>query len=352
MKTPDWIQPFAESSYQLFVHHDPKSHLPFNAWGLHPLYADLWLRKIYEMIVKFEEKGFKIGDYLDLFPNLSSTRLIILVNAIQYQTANLNDPEMIVKIQDFLVDSLKIRAKEDFFALEKNVELNDGQLNKILNSRPFVKVSIDESKEIGKILVALASLTHGLYGDWSPDFSYEISGPYYRDNKMILNRSFPDLRPKDIWPEIDWSYKDFSIITEYENLTAKIAYVGCHIIYSDNVIEKLVGYSFRIDEQEISGLEKLKGLREELMLIAANQYEKFMGMDFENQKIKFVFQENYQLKKLFDLVGMDWKPSKDILDRIKGKELIKDVFPSYDITMEKYMETFGANSMIKAYNSL
>lgn len=36
MKKPDWIEPFLKSSYQLFIHHDQASHLPFSAWGLHP----------------------------------------------------------------------------------------------------------------------------------------------------------------------------------------------------------------------------------------------------------------------------------------------------------------------------
>jgi hypothetical protein len=350
MKTPDWIQPFVESSYQLFIHHDPQSHLPFDAWGLHPYYADLWLKKIYEMIVKFEEKRLRISDHLNYFSNLSSTRFIILNNTIQYQTSGMDNPEMIVKIQDFFINSLKLRAKEDLFALEKNIDLDEKRLNELIKSRPFTKASFEESKELGKILVALASLTHGLYNDWCTDFNYEISGPYYRNNKTILIRSFPDSSPSSIWPEIDWSYNNFSIITEYENLTAKIAFVGCHIVYSDNVIKKLSGYNFRVDEKEIAGLDELKRLREKIMPIAVKQYEKFMGMDFENQKIKYVFQENYQIKMLFDLVGMDWKPSKEILDRIKNKELIKEIFSSYDMTMEKYMEIFGFNKLIRAYN--
>jgi hypothetical protein len=352
MEKPDWIQSFAQSSYRLFVNHDPESHLPFNAWGLHPLYADLWLKKIHEMVVKFEEKGFKIDDYLDLFPNLSSTRFIILINAIQYKTSCLNDPEMIVKIQDFFVNSLKIRAKDDLFALEKNIDLEKSEIDELIKNRPLAKANVDESREIGKILVALASLTHGLYNDWCTDFNYEISGPYYRDNRMVLIRTFFDSKPRDIWPEIDWDWKNFSAITEYENLTAKIAYVGCHIIYSDNIIEKLTGYNFQVDGRAIVGFNQLRSLREKLMPIAAGQYEKFMGMDFENQKIKYLSQENYQLKKLFDLVGMDWRPSKEMLDRIKGKKLIEDVFPSYDMTLERYIENFGINKMIRAYESV
>jgi hypothetical protein len=352
MKIPDWVQPFIDSSYHLWINHDPQSHLPFDAWGLHPYYNELWLKKIYEMVKKFNEKGYKISDYLDYFPNLSSTRFIMLMNTIHYQTSKMDAPEIISSIQDFFVTSLKLRAKDDLFALEKNVELNDDQLNRLLMKRPVRSVGSEESRELGKILVALASLTHGLYNDWCTDLNYEISGPYVKDKKLYLIRSFPDSRPIDIWPEIDWQFKDFSIITEYEDFSAKMAFVGCHITYSASAVEKLTGYNFQIDGKEIMGLEELKKLRETLMPIAASQYEKFMGLGLEDQKIKYVMQEHYQLKKLFDLVGIDWKPTDEMMGKIINKKLIEGVIKSYDMTKAEYAERFGHNKMICAYNGI
>jgi len=350
MNTPEWVQQLADSSYQLFINHDPQSHLPFNAWGLLPYYGDLWLKKIHEMVIEFKKRGYNISDYLDYFPNLSSTRFIMLMNVIHYHLSDLDDPRLIMEIQDFFVASVKARAKEDLFATEKNVELSAIQLSELLEKRPIKKCNLEESKEIGKILVALASLTHGLYNDWCTDFNYEISGPYFNNEKTVLIRSFPDTRPIDIWPEINWYFKDFSIIAEYSKLSVKIAFVGCHITYSENSVENLSGYNFQVDGKDISGVGQLKTLREKLMPIAAEQYEKFMGMDFESQKIKFVYQEHYQLKKLFDLAGIGWQPSAKLLDRIKGKELVKDVFTNYNVTIDEYREIFGFNKLIKAYN--
>ena len=350
MKAPDWIEKLARSSYQLFIHHDPKAHLPFDAWGLHPLYNDLWLKKLYEMVTIFREKDYQVKDYLDYFPNLSSTRFIALMVLIHHQTSKMNNPKLVTTIEDFLVESIKLRAKKDLFAYDANIEYSDAELKKILSERPLNKVSLEESREIGKILVALASLTHGLYNDWCTDFDYEISGPYYLSGKMILVRTFPDIRPIDIWPNISWPYDRVSIITEYKNLKAKIAFVGCHITYSDNVVEKLTGYNLEVDGKVIKGLEKLKKLRDELMPIAASQFEKFMKMDFENQKIKFLYQEHYQFKKLFDLLEIDWKPTKEMIQKIKDKQLLKNIFPSYDLSLEKYKQVFGFNKLIKAYS--
>lgn len=349
MKKPDWIDPFLRSSYQLFVNHDPASHLPFDAWGLLPHYSDLWLDKIYEMILAFEHKGLKIENYLELFPNLSSTRFIILMNTIHYKISKIDNPEMITTIQNFFVKSLELRSKEDLFAYDKNIEYSDDEVREILENRQLKPASQEESREIGKILVALASLTHGLYNDWCTDFDYEISGPYKIDDEMILFRSFPDLNPKDIWPEIDWDFKDISIITTYKDIYAKIAFVGCHIIYTDNTVNNLTRYSVEVDGKKMDNLDKLQDFREKAMPIAAEQFEKYLEMDFEDQKIKFVFQEHYQLKRLFDLVKMDWRPDQKLIDRIKDKTLIEGVFPSYEMTLEQYAESFGGDKLIEAY---
>ncbi|MDO8443938.1 MAG: hypothetical protein Q7S80_00290 [bacterium] len=350
MKKPDWIDPFLRSSYQLFTNHDPASHLPFDAWGLLPHYSDLWLEKIYEMILAFENKDLKIEDCLELFPNLSSTRFIILMDMIHYHLSKVENPEMVTTIQTFFVKSLKLRSKEDLFAYDKNIEYADDEVRKKLENHQLKPASQEESREIGKILVALASLTHGLYNDWCTDFDYEITGPYKIDDEMILLRSFPDLNPKDIWPKIVWDFKDVSIITTYKNIDAKIAFVGCHITYTDNTVNNLTRYNVEVDGKKLDNLDKLRDFREKVMPIAAEQFEKYLGMNFEDQKIKFVFQEHYQLKKLFDLVEMDWRPDRKLLDRIKDKALIEDVFPSYEMTLKHYSGSFGGDKLIEAYS--
>lgn len=352
MSKPDWIDPFIRSGHKLVANHDPSSHLPFNAWRLHPLYNDLFLKKIYQLVTTFEEKGYKISDHLDSFSNLSSTRFIVFMNMVHYQTSGMDDPKLLTTIQDFFVESIKLRAKEDLFAEKKNVQYSDDEINKLISSNNLQEASIDESREIGKILVALGSITHGLYNDWCTDYDYEISGPYYVDDEMILLRSFPDLFPKDIWPEIDWDFREASILTCYKNLDASVGFVGCHIVYNGNAVENLVRYGFVLDGKDISGLQDLKNFRDKVMAIAASQYEKFMAMPWEEQKIKYVWQEHYQFKKLFDLVGLDWRPSPEIIERIKGKALLEDVFPNYNLSIEEFSRVFGADKMIEAYNKL
>lgn len=349
MAKPDWIDDFLKSSQRLFASHDPKSHLPFFAWGLFPHYSDLWLEKLYELVKSFRRKGLKIEEHLDSFPNLSSTRFILLLAAIHYQLTTLNNPKLITSVCNFLIDSIKLRSKTGLFPDDNNVEYSEAELEALLKRRPLHEASLEESREIGKILAALASLVHGLHNDWCTDLSYEITGPYTHQHKTILVRSFADLKPTEIWPEADWNFKDISILTSYKDLSAEIIYVGCHITYDRSTVENLSRFNFIVDGKEITNVAGLKALREKLMVVATNQYEKYLNMDFESQKEKFLYQEHYQLKKLFEIAGLDWKPSREILQRIKGKKLIENIFPTYDLTKREYRKYFGGDKLIAAY---
>lgn len=304
------------------------------------------------MIEKFKNKDYKIKNHLNCFPSLSSIRFNVLMSMIHYQTSKMDNPEVITTIENFFVESIKKRAKSDIFAENSNIELSKKELNELLSKRSLNKPSIQESRELGKILVALASLTHGLYNDWTTDYNYEISGPYQFGPKTLFIRNFPDNKPIDLWKNLDWHFHNVSIITLYQNLDAKIAFVGCHITYSSNTVENLIGYNLQIDGREIKGIKSLLKIEKEMLSIAARQYETYMNMNFEDQKIKYLFQEGYQFKKLFELVEMDWRPSQEMIERVKNKKLIENIFPTYDLSYNQFKEVFGGNKLISAYKKV
>ena len=72
-------------------------------------------------------------------------------------------------------------------------------------------------------------------------------------------------------------------------------------------------------------------------------------MNFEQLKEMVIMQECYQFKGLFEAVGMDWRPTDEMMERIKGKELIKDQFPLDLIidNIEDYKELLGLNEFEK-----
>jgi hypothetical protein len=56
---PSWIGEFAEAIEVNFKNHDVKVHMPFNGWNYYPIFADLWVDKIYKAVQAFETKDLK-----------------------------------------------------------------------------------------------------------------------------------------------------------------------------------------------------------------------------------------------------------------------------------------------------
>lgn len=350
MKEPVWINSLAKVSYSLFKNHDPESHLPVFGFGLYPLYSDLWIEKLFNLVAEFKNRGWSVQDYLEHFPNLSSNRFILLLSILHYKISGMKSPEKFRDIVEFLYSGITLRAKKDVCAECSNIGMNEDDLSALLKSNNIWTPSLTESKEVGKILSALATLVHGLYNDWCTDYSYEISGPYEAEGKLVLIRTFSNLHPSELWPDISWYFKQCSLITMYEDLSANIELVGCHITYSGNTVEKLQGYSLELDGKEIHGESELKKVREMIMPCAVEQYEKMSQMDFESQKIKYLEQEGYQLKNLFDQVDMDWKPSAEMIERVKGVTDLPSPFPDYQMSVPEYLENFGFNELRSIYS--
>lgn len=53
-------------------------------------------------------------------------------------------------------------------------------------------------------------------------------------------------------------------------------------------------------------------------------------------------QEGYQLKDLFDYVGIDWQPSKEMQQKVAGKSLLEGLL-SGQFNEATFAEDFGYN---------
>ena len=56
----------------------------------------------------------------------------------------------------------------------------------------------------------------------------------------------------------------------------------------------------------------------------------------------------YQLKIFFDLSGENWRPSQEMINRVKDKELIKTI-ETYDMLREEFYEKFGITYLKHVY---
>ena len=73
--------------------------------------------------------------------------------------------------------------------------------------------------------------------------------------------------------------------------------------------------------------------------------------NFEKLKEKVLLQECYQLHEFFDFLGMEWRPTQEMITRIKNKELCKNLYTYGKLfSFKEYYKEFGINNLKKVYS--
>lgn len=356
MVVPAWIDDFARSSYQLFYHHDPKSHQVFNVFGLYDYYDKLWIDRLYHTIVKWNKSGASIARIAKHMPNPSSCRFVFITICMHMKNGKITDKEKVRTICDFFYKVIKFKTSgKDVFAYDSNRMHTHREINSLLKKTKWIGGTEDVAREIGKLNVGCGTMVHTLYSDWMTDYSYEIYGPYdvskhFGEKSILLMRDFEDLKP-DYWPsKKKFKYESIRVLTVYRNLTCKIAFVGCHSTYSGSLIPHLSKYALFADGKPIRGFEGLKKLAGHYLLKAQSTFAEYQKLGFEKQKRLYFFQEAYNLKSFFEGVGVEWRPPKAFFEAVKGKALLESPWPNYNLSLEEYCEKFGINNIKRAYS--
>ena len=75
-------------------------------------------------------------------------------------------------------------------------------------------------------------------------------------------------------------------------------------------------------------------------------------MKFEELKTKALWQECYQLNELFNSINMDWRPDKQMIERVKNKRLLKNLYPLGEmIDYKTYCDKFGIRELKELYKN-
>ncbi len=351
-KYPKWIDEYGKAIYDSMHHHDVSAHMPFNGWDFYPLFADLIIEKIYSAVKNFKEKGLNVNEITDRLPNHNSMKFK-LVEIIMWLKLTTAEPAKAKAIVDFFIDGIEARKVGAPLFLNNKIHTYENA-DQIIEKKKLVNATRELASEIGKITTGCATLVHGLYNDFCTDLSYDVYGPYSAENTygkgtLLLVRSFSDLNPTELWPEhTPFPYKKIEIFSTYKNVEMTPTYVSCQMIYSGSLVDNLTHFQVEVEGKKINSLLELRAVREKLLQTASDLYVEYMNLGFEKQKELWLFQLCYQFKNLFDLVGQDWKPSQEMIDRVKGKELIPNV-TSYEITKEEFYEKLGVTYLKGIY---
>jgi len=255
---------------------------------------------------------------------------------------------------EFFVEALAAKTLLDPFAYRSNIIHDPDQLDALLGSTPWQIANVEIAKELGRLITSAGSLVHGLYNDVCTDYAWDAYGPYpLPNNQVLLIRHFTDLQPVTLWSDRDLidaiPAQEIALYELYNPIECSIRAVGCHTVFEGSATQQLVSFALSVDGRWIHDMSAIKRLRTRLALEAQRQYQHIRNCSESELRKKVVEQECYQLKKLFDFVGMDWRPSTQMLERAQ-LPLLENRYPKGRfMTFEEYCQCMGINELKKLY---
>lgn len=320
---------------------EQKDHFPFPIDQLSPYYFPKFVKRILKLIKnnpKINKKN--LAGKLKMTTGIRIELLNLLEAA---KLANLKKKDRIL-ITKFFIDLLDMICPKNPFGFSlTNPVHTDSEIKKLIKELKFRRADQKTSSLIGEICASLNILSWGLYTDLFPSMFFEYQGPYdvsykFGRNNILVIRDFVNMKPFELWLRVkDWKFKSITLYAIYKDLDFKIDFFGHHFP-DKSTVEALNYFAVLADGKPI---ENIKELASYLEKIARDQTKKLRELNFKAIKEKFVTIHHYQLKPLFDMVGEDWRPQKDIIKAIKNKRLlVEEEWPPKDMTEKEAFKIY------------
>lgn len=355
VKSMSWIKDFAKGTHSLFSGQTLEGLQPIAFTEFWPMYYDLWVSKTVDAIERLNLGNKTYKEIKDILPNPSSIRIQVIKLILSYGGMIEIDKIKIKKFADFFARMSIESSPEDNFCEHSHRVHSKEEIENILNGIDLKEADLEKARFIGRLNTTLGSMVHGLYNDCSTDLGWDVFGPYeiVKEGKKLsfLIRYFPDMSPVEIgWDKSLLSkYKEITIYSFYENVEWEIKTVGCHTMpISGSPVTGMRYFSVVADGKNLT-LNEISSLIEENSQKAEDVYKEVRKKDFEDLKMMILLQDSFQLKKLFDAAGMDWRPDSEMVGRIKDKPLVEPFLPKTELVanLEDYIEKFGIRKFAK-----
>ena len=325
----DWIDEFLASWEAVEKTTDWRTQQPFKSGAIYPYFYDLVMEKILDSL---EKRYPKKSELKKLFAGPSSVKNTMVVFLFHSKYYKLGKSDR-MKVANLYRDVLSAySAKDPFNYYGTNFIYTKSELERTLGHSQWMKADAASPKEMGKLLVSLASLAYSLYNDAMPSLGSEFHGPYdvssrFGRGHVLIERDYFDLKPVELWPHTrNYKYKSIKVMGVYKDIKLRFDFYGNYTT-KDNLMDRLTHWAVLVDNKPVQSPATIKRLREYMGQLTLKQVNVLNSMEFERTKQKFLETDQMQYRNLYRLAGEGWKPTKEMVGSIRGKKLIMGFGP-------------------------
>ncbi|MCW6159491.1 MAG: hypothetical protein LVQ95_00155 [Candidatus Micrarchaeales archaeon] len=253
----------------------------------------------------------------------------LLITALLYGKIFRLKKKRYMKVVNFYRKILEAYSPEDPFSYHgTNKMYNKEEVSRITKRLKWQQNNPEALREVNKLLASLASITYAIYNDFFPCLGREFHGPYdvskaFGKGTCMISRDYFNIKPTHLWKHCkNYKYKSVNVLGIYRNLKIKFDFWGNYISL-DDMNRKLLYYAVIVDGKQASTPKRIKEISEYLAKKTVEQVRRVDRMSFEQTKLQFQKMAESFFKEMYDAAGIDWRPTREMKEKIKGKKLLK-----------------------------
>jgi hypothetical protein len=319
-----WVDPFIRSVIAALGAMDLGTMQPFDWLEFQPLMAKEFVEKMSGFVQRAKEQGMSVKELAGLWPGMSSLRCQIYFLFNDTKCARVPMKKRL-ELTQFFFDMLREGVKDDVFGFKSNIVHDKGEIQKLLNEKHLQPATPTIARKLGLIYNSLYNLGAGYYVDFYLDYGVENEGPYdvsdvYGPGHILVIKRVMGMKPVELFPRSkDFIADDIRIYCVYKDVNYKTDLISVHSIYEGDVINGLKFWGLELDGSMVHASE-LHAIYDEAAQASIDQWQRLKALSFEEQKVKAAEIRCFGMRKLFERVGMDWRPTPEMLAALKGKE--------------------------------
>jgi hypothetical protein len=286
-----------------------------------PLIAKEWLVWFERILVARKEKNISFEELAKVIPpEISREHLLFTMDDIK--TAKW-PKEKRLEISDFFYSLMKEHLQpNDLFGLNHSTPRHSKEeVNKILE-KDFQEGTPEIARELGKLYNGGYNLGAALFLDFYMGKPVSNYGAYNLEgNKSLVIKNLKYMNPKELWPKRTTIANNLHLHVIYENVKFSTDLIACHSQYDGDPINGLRKWRLERDGEAVTDVTEIKEIAYSLAKNGSDQWKELLALPEPELLEKSIWIRCFVFKEACELSGLDWHPSPELLNSVKGKTL-------------------------------
>jgi hypothetical protein len=313
-----WIDDCLDSFEVLFANMDVSTIKPLSWRHFQPLIASEWIAW-FERIIQEQKKQNVSSEEMNHVIPPSLWRLHWYFTIEDLKVAR-TPKQQRLEIAEFFHSLYSAGIQEDILSLKgTNKQLSPENVKQVME-KEFQEGDAAIARELGKLYNAAYQLAAGLNTDNYMDRSIENHGPYdLGDGFILVVKRMHYLQQKEIWPNRTATVNNMTWYAVYENTQFTVDFCTCHSQYEGNPVQGLRKWRLEVDGKNVTNPDEIKSIMHNLAENAGMQWKDLLQLSEPAILRKMLLIRCHIFKPACDVLGIDWRPSPELEQVLKGK---------------------------------